>query len=182
MANIKGFQLKNIKTPIGREGYGCLASIYLHGKKVGNYEDYGDGSFGNYNLSKDAEEEIIKIALEYAKSHPDKNLNWVEFYSKEEVFERAKENLLNKYPFLSEKDITVNTVYIDVEYLVNEFSLLVAKEKDFKKEIKKGYKAVAFVGYTMYSYPSSWSDKQIQEDAKSKNAEVYLNLEDFNIK
>lgn len=182
MASIKSFQLKNIKTPIGREGYGCLASIYLHGKKVGNYEDYGDGSCGSfYNLSKDAEEEIIKIALEYAKSNPDKD--WVEFYSEEEYFERAKENLLNRYPFLSEKDITVNTVYIDVEYLVDKFLFLQAAEKAFKKNPKRGYRAVGIKGNEVVSFSESWSNERVLKVANMDNLEkVFFELEDFDIK
>lgn len=181
MANIKGFQLKNIKTPIGREGYGCLASIYLHGKKVGNYEDYGDGSFGNYNLPKEAEEEIIKIAFEYAKSNPDKD--WIEFYSEEEYFERAKENLLSRYPFLSEKDITVNTVYIDVEYLVNKFLFLQAVEKVFKKNPNRGYRAVGIKGSEIVSFSESWSNERILKVSKIDNIEkVFFELEDFDIK
>ena len=45
MASIKGFQMKNVKNTIGHEGYGCIATMYLNGKKIGTYADYGDGGF-----------------------------------------------------------------------------------------------------------------------------------------
>ena len=35
MASIKGFQMKNVKNILGREGYGCSATMYLNGKKIG---------------------------------------------------------------------------------------------------------------------------------------------------
>lgn len=73
MASIKGFQLKNVKQMLGREGYGCLASMYLHGKKIGIYEDYGDGGCEDVEyVSKEAEEEMMKVVIEYAKEHPNK--------------------------------------------------------------------------------------------------------------
>ena len=35
MAKIRGFQMKNIKNILGIEGYGCSASLYLDGKRIG---------------------------------------------------------------------------------------------------------------------------------------------------
>lgn len=43
MASLYGFQMKNIKNTLGIEGQGCLASMYLNGKKIGSYKDYSDG-------------------------------------------------------------------------------------------------------------------------------------------
>ena len=71
MASIKGFQLKNVKQTLGREGYGCIATMYLHGKKIGTYEDYGDGAMEDVNyVSKEAEEAMTRVIIEYAKEHP----------------------------------------------------------------------------------------------------------------
>lgn len=33
MASIKGFQMKNVKRTLGREGYGYSGTMYLNGKK-----------------------------------------------------------------------------------------------------------------------------------------------------
>lgn len=44
MAKIKGFQMKNVKRTIGREGEGCTATLYLNGKRIGAYADYADGA------------------------------------------------------------------------------------------------------------------------------------------
>ena len=40
MASIKGFQLKNVKRTLGIEGYGCIASMYLNGKKIGRIKKH----------------------------------------------------------------------------------------------------------------------------------------------
>lgn len=71
MASIMGFQMKNIKRTLGREGYGCVASLYLNGKRIGTYEDYGDGALGDINyISKEAEEAMMNVIVAYAKEHP----------------------------------------------------------------------------------------------------------------
>lgn len=44
MASIMGFTMKGIKEPLGREGYGCIGTMYLDGTKIGTYTDYGDGA------------------------------------------------------------------------------------------------------------------------------------------
>ena len=35
MASIMGFTMKGIKEPLGREGYGCIGTMYLDGTKIG---------------------------------------------------------------------------------------------------------------------------------------------------
>ena len=70
MASIKGFQLKNVKNTLGREGYGCTATMYLNGKKIGTYADYGDGGCEDVDyVSKDAEADMMRVIIDYAKEH-----------------------------------------------------------------------------------------------------------------
>jgi len=55
MASILGFQLKNVKKTEGIEGSGCIVTMYLNGKKIGTYADYGDGGCDDIKfVSKEA--------------------------------------------------------------------------------------------------------------------------------
>ena len=72
MAKIKNFQMKNIKNILGREGYGCSASLYLDGKRIGTYVDYGDGGEESVEyIAPKMEEKMMKFIINYAKEHPD---------------------------------------------------------------------------------------------------------------
>ena len=113
MASIKGFQLKNVKHLLGREGYGCIASIYLNGKKIGTYEDYGDGACEDVTyVSKAAEEEMMKVIIEYAKEYD--NPFMVNLYNERpEQFKEECEHFKKRYSFIPDEDITIpNSVYI----------------------------------------------------------------------
>ena len=71
MAKIMNFQMKNIKRLTGREGYGCTASLYLDGKRIGTYADYADGGPEDVEyISKEAEEAMMKTIIAYAKKVP----------------------------------------------------------------------------------------------------------------
>jgi hypothetical protein len=184
MASIKGFKLKGIKTPLGREGYGCLATMYLNGKKIGAYNDYGDGSFGNEDFSsREAEEAVIKIAVDYAKEHPSKE--FVKFYtSSKDIYKKAVEHFKRKYPYVSSEDITENTVYADTEFLVNEFLFLHSMEKIFKRNQKKGYGATAFSGEYAFPFPVGFTKEDIEKEMKLRNEKIdflFFTLEDFDI-
>ena len=73
MAKIMNFQMKNIKTLTGRKGYGCTASLYLDGKRIGTYADYADGGPEDVEyISKEAEEAMMKTIIAYAKKVPNK--------------------------------------------------------------------------------------------------------------
>jgi hypothetical protein len=182
MASIKGFKLKNVKQPLGREGYGCIGTMYLGNKKIGEYADYGDGAEADINLcSKENEELLIKIAVEYAKEHPNKE--WMAFYDNKDFFERRKESFKKRYPFISEEDITKETVYADISFLVEEFLFLQATEKIFKKNPKRGYSAVGIKGNNIVSYSDSWDEERVLKVAKLDNVEkLFFKLEDFDIK
>lgn len=184
MASIKGFKLKGIKTPIGREGYGCLATMYLNGKKIGVYEDYGDGSFGNETFySKEAEEAVIKIAVAYANEHP--SSEFVELcMSSSDSLVQAMDRFKKEHPYIPDEDINENTVYADTEFLVNEFLFLHSMEKIFKKNQKNGCGATAFSGEHAYGFPAGYTKEGIEREMKLRDLKIdylFFTLEDFDI-
>ena len=183
MANIYGFQMKNIKSTLGREGYGCFANLYLNGKKIGTYTDYGDGAMGDATYkSPEAEKEMTEFIVAYAKKNPDKYI--VNLYK--ENPERYKEecNNFKKYhPYISDEDFTIETMSANsIDYIVSDFLDLHEREKKFKKYIKKGYRAVGFSKRKLSAYPSSWSDTKIKETAEGNEEMLYMTLDDFVIR
>lgn len=183
MASIKGFQMKNIKKTLGREGEGCIASLYLNGKIIGIYEDYGDGGMEDVNyVSKDAEKEMMKVIIEFAKEY--KNDFIIDLYKQRpEQFKSECERFKTHYPYIPDEDITIQTMASNsIVYIVSEFLNLWELEKQYKKYSKKGYKAISVNKEkngltTITAYPNDWSDEIIKE--KAKNNKVYFSLNDF---
>lgn len=50
MAKYHGFEVKNVKTWVGMEGYGTRCDVWLNGKKLGTYTDNGDGGCPCYSF------------------------------------------------------------------------------------------------------------------------------------
>lgn len=179
MASIKGFQLKNVKQPIGREGYGCIATMYLHGKKIGTYEDYGDGACEDVTyVSKEAEEAMIKVIIEYAKEYS--NPFMVDLYNERpEQFKEECERFKKHHPYIPDEDITIQTMASNsIVYIVESVLELIDHERYFKRYQKKGYRAMSLLNHELSAYPASWSDEQIKKDAEGKT--LYMSLDDFN--
>lgn len=179
MASIKGFQLKNVKHPLGREGYGCIATMYLNGKKIGTYEDYGDGACEDVNyVSNEAEEAMTMVIIEYAKEHPCKFI--VDLYNERpQQFKEECERFKKYHPYIADEDINIDTMSANsIVYIVEDLLGLMDVEKHFKKCIKQGYRAIGLLGNQISMYPASWSDERIKEAAKGK--ELYMSLDDFN--
>lgn len=184
MASIKGFQMKNIKLPLGREGYGCTASLYLNGERIGSYEDYADGAGGEASyVSKEAEESMMKVIIEFAKERT--NNIMVDFYNNNpEQFKEVCERFRKHYPYIPEEDITVQTMASNsIDYIVNDFLVLHENEKVFKRHEKKGYRAVVVKGEETIAFPNNWSDEEINkwldEYLKDTAYEIYFSLDDF---
>ena len=178
MASIKGFQLKNVKNIRGREGYGCSATMYLDGKKIGTYVDYGDGGCEEVDyISKEAEIKMMKVVIDYAKEHPNDFL--VNLYNERpQQFIEECENFKKYHPYIMEEDITVETMSGNsIVYIVSDFLKLFDMEKQFKKYQKKGYRAISVKGNELCAYPTSWSDEKIIE--KSQGQTLYMSLNDF---
>lgn len=199
MANLGGFQMKNIKhfpsSEYGPRG-GTSATIYLDGKKVADYIDFGDGGEEQVTyVSKEAEEKMWRFIVDYAKSHEnlfiEKLLN-----ERPEQYKQERDNFIKYHPYIPEEEVNIKVVASDsIVYPVSEFEKLADMEKYFKKMEKKGYQAVSTDGHRMSAYPASWTKEQIynriREDdeynaaqIKSGNldkTQVYFSLDDFNI-
>ena len=178
MASIKGFQMKNVKQTLGREGYGCTASMYLNGKRIGTYADYGDGAMEEVDyVSKAAEEEMMKTIIAYAKEYVNQFI--VALYEERPgQFKEECERFKKHYPYIPDEDITIQTMASNsIVYIVEAFLTLLDLEKTFKKYQKKGYRAISIDGNNITAYPVSWSDEKIKEHAKGK--ELYMSLDDF---
>ena len=138
MASIKGFQLKNVKTPLGREGYGCIATMYLHGKKIGTYEDYGDGACEDVTyVSKDAEAEMMKVIIEYAKDHPNQYI--IDLYRKRpQQFKEECERFKKHHPYIPDEDITIQTMASNsIVYIVSGILELMEDESSSRSTKRK---------------------------------------------
>lgn len=178
MASIKGFQLKSVKQPIGREGYGCIATMYLNGKKIGTYADYGDGACEDVEyVSKSAEEEMMKVIIEYAKTRPNDFV--IKIYNERpQQFKDECERFKKYHPYIPDEDITMQTMASNsIVYIVSDFLNLLDDEKLFKKYQKKGYKAISVKDSRLRAYPASWSDDRVKQAAVGE--ELYMSLNDF---
>ena len=178
MASIKGFQMKNVKNILGREGYGCSATMYLNGKKIGTYVDYGDGAMEEVDyVSKEAEIEMTKVIIAYAKEHTNDFI--INLYKERpQQFKEECERFKKYHPYIPDEDITIETMASNsIVYIVEDFLNLLDMEKQFKKYQKKGYKAISIEGNNLCAYPSSWSDEKIKESTKGKT--LYMSLDDF---
>lgn len=179
MASIKGFQLKNVKTPLGREGYGCIATMYLNGKKIGTYEDYGDGACEDVTyVSREVEAEMMKVIIEHAKTYQNQFI--IDLYrERPSQYKEECERFKKCHPYIPEEDITIETMASNsIVYIVNDVLELMEHEKWFKKYQKQGYKAICINGNKLSAYPMSWPDDKIRTLAEGKT--LYMSLDDFN--
>lgn len=178
MASLKDFALKNIKEFVGKDGYGLTASIYLHGKRIGFYTDHADGSpeIVSY-VSDEAEKEMRKLIVSYAKDHPDSYI--VDMYLADpKQYEEDCERFKKDYPYIPDEDITIESMSSNsIVYIVEDFLKLRESESLYKLYVKKGYRAISLKGHQVTAYPSSWSDEKIQEEAKGQK--VFASLDDF---
>ena len=181
MASVKGFQLKNVKQTLGVEGYGCIATMYLNGKKIGTYEDYGDGGCEDVTyVSPKAEEEMMKVIIDFAKEYDNEFIVNL-YHERPQQFKEECERFKQRYPYIPDKDITIETMASNsIVYIVEELLYLMDLEKKFKSYLKKGYKAIGVTKQNMSAYPASWSDEKIRTSAKEDGEEIYMSLEDFN--
>ena len=184
MANLMGIQMKNIKHFNGMEGYGLNSSIYLDGKRVGTYDDYGNGASGELNCDdRDIEKKVIDRIKEFYRKHPlidSMKLFDVEF---------DKDNL----PYT---DIDKEDIWYLVDVFFSQLELYSELEKDFKKQTKK-YSNFAIIHFdfygrgprprddTFYIANNQASIDKVQkkmDDVNTSNTYIYFSkLEDFNV-
>ena len=163
---------------MGREGYGCIATMYLNGKKIGTYADYGDGGCEDVDyVSKDAEADMMRVIIDYAKEHHNEFIINL-YHERPQQFKEECERFKKYHPYIPDEDITIETMASNsIVYIVSDLLDLIETEKHFKKYLKKGYRAISLDGNNLSAYPSSWSDERIKESAKGKT--LYMSLDDF---
>lgn len=70
MANIRGIQLKSVKTLLMSDGYAITANVYLNNKKAGDIEDEGNGGEMMVRIDKSYDKSITDIVSNYYKECP----------------------------------------------------------------------------------------------------------------
>lgn len=182
MASIKGLQLKNVKRTLGMEGYGVICTMYLNGKKIGAYEDYGDGSCENITyVDNNARKNLVKVIIEYAKTH--KNDFVINMYNERPQQYKEECERFKKYnPFIADEDITIQTMASNsIVYIFDDLMNLMEIEKQFKKYIKKGYECISINGNKICAYPHNYLTNEIIEEKKLDGSTFYRSLSDFDI-
>lgn len=157
MANIKGWTLKNVKKWEGREGEGRQGNLYFAGKKVGWYNDDGNG--GETDIDLDTPQRYVTLknaAKAYFEEHP-------------------------------------NPLYVmyglepDEDCLIEAILELLEKEKEFKKQQKKGFPYLFIVEDTYHWKAVGIKSEDTLEKLRKKyvseghQVEIYRSVADFNL-
>lgn len=160
MASIFGFTVKNIKTFRGREWDGCQGDIYYNGKKVGWYNNDGNGGcadidfFGTFETRQWFENKLSQATKEY----------------------------FTRFPLEGEYSI----ITPDNEMLLSALCDLIADEQTYKRYLKKGKPfMVTFEEGYKHQLAVCETDKVFaMVDAIEGATEVrkYQSLQDFEIK
>lgn len=188
MAKIYGLELKAVKKTYGRECEGFIANLYMDNKKVGSVADYGDGGCIDVSLESQREE-VFRRALLYAQNHRKEDTITSELKSPEEYVRLRDEG---KLPL---RKVDLDDKWSHIEHLVYELYELLGLEKEFKKAIKKDWKAIVLAEYVyipgnplpldqIYSTDGSETSYNFVKDVaekKSKAVELtqYSSLDDF---
>lgn len=178
MAKLGRFQLKNINQYPAMEGYSLFASIYLDGKRIGKYTDYGNGGLGETDyISKNAEIAMTEYIVERAEKHPNDFI--LQMYENDNsIYLSDKERFAKFHPYIPEERLSKEVLSAaDIDYLVSDFMKLYGLEKAYKKMAKKGYGALSADGFNITHYPVSWSEDQIKKAAGKDK--IYWTLDDF---
>lgn len=183
MASINGIQLKAIKTTRGMEGTGFTANIYLDGKKVGEVFDTADGGCYNYSYcDNEKKQKVIERIKEHFEKHPP-----VDTFK---VYSTPIENIdMGNLPREAYSDMLEPD-----DCFFSELYVLNLREKDYKKNCKKGYPVLVFIDFlhakgsprplpTTFSCVPEYDYIQRFEEEKKKSKlaymEVYKSLKDF---
>ena len=117
MASIFGFEIKGLKTFVGRDGMGAQGNIYYGGKKVGWYNNSADG--GMADISFDGERER-RTQMEL-------------------LLKEATRKYYERFPLTGQfADLTP-----DEELFMEDLVNFTMDEKEFKKYQKDGYIGIA---------------------------------------
>lgn len=160
MAKIKGYELKKIQEWTGRDGYGLRCDIYHSGKLIGNFFDEAHGGETECEIdSLDEKKELIKTARRSCKDN-----------------EGADEQ-----HFIDDDEFVINC-------FISRIQNLRATEKEFKKNIKKGFTVTAqFKAKNGFSYTAGYNTiVNAKKDLERPDADAseihYYTAESFDIK
>lgn len=64
MAKFHGFEIKNMKTFMGMEGYGTQGDIWLNGKKLGFWSNDGNGGADRFDMPREAIKQLNELVAE----------------------------------------------------------------------------------------------------------------------
>ena len=154
MASIFGFEIKGLKTFVGRDGMGSQGNIYYNGKKVGWYNNQANG--GATDIDFDGSKE------QYSKMMG--------------LLKEAMRKYYERYP--------LTEPYADLEpnedIFIDDLVCFTQDEKEFKKYQKDGYIGMAKyqkIGDPYYEYTILFKrEKAIEEFQKRadiENARIY---------
>lgn len=180
MASIKGFSLKSVKHPIGKEGYGLIGTMYLNGKKIGTYEDWGDGTMGDTRYDKkEYEEDMMRTIIAYAKENHNEYIENL-YRERPQQYEEKVARFKRCYPYIPDEDINIQTMSMDdIAYLISDLSDLMDLEKTYKKYLKQGYDVLTIKGNHMVAYNSA--RVSLDEIKKNDYDKIYGSVLDFEI-
>ena len=154
MASIYGFEIKGLKTFVGREGLGSQGNIYCNGKKVGWYNNSADGGASDIEFEGDRERRT----------------------QMELLLKEAARKYYERFPLTGEFACLNGDVQIFMEDLIK----FTEDEKELKKYQKDGYIGMAKyqkIGEPYYEYTLLFKrEKAIEEFQKRadiENARIY---------
>lgn len=151
MARLYGFELKNVKTWNGMEGYGLQADVWFKHKRIGVYTDEGNGgsayfSFQSIEFDKAIAKECPDLAWDFNGEHlnGDLTLLFSRLIDMIDLEKTWKRNVKNGYP--STAVITSGLMYCAIGMLgTDENSCL----KELAEYLKNGKIALP-TGYDEY--------------------------------
>lgn len=166
MARIFGFSIKGMKYFQGRDWEGCQGSIYYKGKKVGFYNDLGDGA---------------PASVDFYESGEDR-----EYY--EGLLQDAIEKYYGKFP-LEEKYANLKP---DAEMFMAKLVELIEDEREYRRfrkvvyEKTKSYSAVIALylqhkpfGSYIRAFNTVENAEKLKSDSNISNVRIYRSPDDF---
>ena len=188
MASIAGIKLTAIKSWLGEEGYTYQGNLYMDGTKIGFWSQDSHGGPDDFQFSQ---KQYEKMFFDRVKEYYTKNPPIDEF----KIFGLTDEELdMDNLP-----RITVNNnddnIGINEDSFMYELVKLSNDEKEWKKQVKKGYSALCIVDYYHTKGPVPRAEvwhvsgdykkhaEEILTEAKKKKASAYITVyataEDF---
>ena len=182
MAKINGIELKAIKTFSGMEGIGFSANIYVDGKKVGYVSDAAYGGCYDYDYDSQEGHTAVKEKIK-------------QYYEKYPAVDTLKvyETPVDKIDMGNLPREAYQDMLEPEDCFFSDLLNLALREKDYKKNAKKGYTVMVYIDFLHAKCPTplpisfscgpTYDYNEDFKEAKEKSElaymEVYKGLEDF---